>query len=602
MKRLLVFAVLAYACPVATAGSLTQTDWSGGSGLEGPASAFNDDFDTQDDLCWWGTSGSLCLFDGPVSSTIGQGGGYALFGDLEPDGDVDMFLSGGYSHICLYINRLDTIPGYWERTDTFVEGQYCNGIGMGPGVDADGDLDIFVSRRFSPIHKATDFYRNEHPSWPRTTVAEFDWYGPFEVLDLDMDGDSDLLVRFGDNYSWYSNEGSGSSWTSQGFFYQGVSHTGVEDLDGDSDRDLVLATPDSLVLLENDGTGGWIGHKLDSTSSGEHFGRPGFADLNGDGETDILGYSDLQELMWWENPGNFNDPWTRHTVSDSLSFLTVDGGDLDGDGDHDILTGSATGLHWWENQDGSGSLWSCLKLAGDTVATVSCSQVIEGGEEEAVMVSRLRYYGLYVGDGVSRWYNVLDDPPLQGALKSSIVDVGVPAVWDSICWTAETPPSTAIGFQLRSSSWFHEMGPWSDTLTSPCSLQGILEEGDQYVQYRVILATDNADLTPVLHDVTLTWSEVGISPDAGSRVFGLQLWVRPVPSRGAPCASFTLAVTMPVEVMVFDLAGRVVSGSVMQDLSAGTHSIPLEGLSPGVYFCRLEAGGLSETQSFIVVK
>lgn len=601
-KYLFILSVLLSVCSVSTAGSLTQTDWSGGSGLEGPVSAFNDDFDTQDDLCWWGAPGSLSLFEGPASNTIGEGGSYALFGDLEPDGDIDMFLRGGYSHICLYINNLDTPSEDWEQTESFVEDEYCNGIGMGPGVDSDGDLDLFTGRHFSPIHKLTVFHRNSYPYWPYAIVAEFDWYGPYEVIDLDGDGDSDLLVRYGDNYSWYSNDGSGNSWTFQGFFYQGASHTGVEDLDGDSDRDLVLATPNSLVLLENDGTGGWTGHTVDSTSSGVHFIKPGFADINGDGVTDIVGGTNSQELLWWENPGSFTDPWTRHTVPGSLTILSVDGGDLDGDGDHDILTGSTTGMHWWENQDGYGDLWQCRQLAGDTVATVSCSQIIEGARSEAVMVSRLRYYGLYAGDGVSRWYNVMDDPPLQGALKSSIVDVGVPAVWDSLYWTEDTPPSTAIGFQLRSSTWFHKMGPWSDILTEPCSLQGILDDGDQYVQYRVILETAETGVTPVLHDVTITWSEVGLSPDGGSRVSELQLRVEPVPSRGATFARFTLDVTMPVEIMVFDLSGRRVSNTVLQNLSPGTHSVPLQGFSPGVYFCRLEAGGLSDVQRFVVIE
>ena len=57
------------------------------------------------------------------------------------------------------------------------------------------------------------------------------------------------------------------------------------------------------------------------------------------------------------------------------------------------------------------------------------------------------------------------------------------------------------------------MGVWSDTLTSPCSLAGILQDGRRYVQYKVILSTSNPDSTSILNDVIISWNPLGIGGD-----------------------------------------------------------------------------------------
>jgi len=102
-------------------------------------------------------------------------------------------------------------------------------------------------------------------------------------------------------------------------------------------------------------------------------------------------------------------------------------------------------------------------------------------------------------------------PLPEGSLESSILDIqGVNYSWNDFDWNATTPANTSVSFQLRASWNYIYMGVWSDTLTSPCSLAGILQDGRRYVQYRVILSTSDPDSTSILNDVTITWNPVGV--------------------------------------------------------------------------------------------
>jgi PKD repeat protein len=90
-------------------------------------------------------------------------------------------------------------------------------------------------------------------------------------------------------------------------------------------------------------------------------------------------------------------------------------------------------------------------------------------------------------------------------LVSSILDTDAGVQWDSITWNSTEPSGTLIYFQVRSSSDPMYMGSWSTDITSPGSLGNFLNNGDQYVQYKVLLETADPNFSPVLEDVTLSW-------------------------------------------------------------------------------------------------
>ena len=69
------------------------------------------------------------------------------------------------------------------------------------------------------------------------------------------------------------------------------------------------------------------------------------ADVDGDGDTDVLGAATLaDDIAWWENTAGDGTAWTEHTVDgDFDSARSVFAADVDGDGDLDVLGASSFG-------------------------------------------------------------------------------------------------------------------------------------------------------------------------------------------------------------------------------------------------------------------
>jgi hypothetical protein len=144
------------------------------------------------------------------------------------------------------------------------------------------------------------------------------WFGPFcECASvLDVDGDGDLDIASGRN--WYESRPSegrdeAPNWIKHANFRDGAETNGPE------------------------------------TDDNSEFAM----DVNFDGRMDIVssGWMFLKGAFWYENPGRKDVVWKSTRIHMALNMEGVIHGDIDGDGDEDIL------CNHWSLVKGQGMTW-----------------------------------------------------------------------------------------------------------------------------------------------------------------------------------------------------------------------------------------------------
>jgi len=147
------------------------------------------------------------------------------------------------------------------------------------------------------------------------------------------------------------------------------------------------------------------------------------------------------------------------------------------------------------------------------------------------------------------------------------------------------------------------MGAWSDTVFSAgASLSGILADSTQYLQYRLILETDDPLSTPQVEDVWFSYTTyVGIGESCSGVISSWELLPPENPSFGHLSAMITVPEPGYVELNVYDVTGRVIAGN-SREFSMGTHMVNFHGLAEGVYFCVMNAGDYTATERVAVLR
>jgi len=129
------------------------------------------------------------------------------------------------------------------------------------------------------------------------------------------------------------------------------------DLDGDGDLDVLSASnnDDKIAWYKNDGHGGFTAQTAISTSADGAYSVYA-ADLDGDGDLDVLSASNDNKIAWYKNDGTGNFTAQPAITTSAAAASWVYAADLDGDGDMDVLSasGSDDKIAWYKN-DGSGN-------------------------------------------------------------------------------------------------------------------------------------------------------------------------------------------------------------------------------------------------------
>ncbi|MGB8657180.1 MAG: FG-GAP-like repeat-containing protein [Candidatus Zixiibacteriota bacterium] len=533
------------------------------------------------------------------------------FVDIDADGDLDLFLGEEQGNVNFYRNvGSGTVPS-WD----LVSSNY-NSIAAGKRSspvfadgDGDSDFDLFVGNDEGKVL----FYRNDGsvhlPSWTKVTenylFLDVGSYSKPALADIDADGDEDLFVgEYQGNINFFRNQGPASTpaWgmiTDSYFAIEADDYScpTFADIDGDGDLDLFIGKKDGTIdFYENIGNAKsafWtlVSDQYNSIDVGS-YATPAFVDIDHDSDLDLFVGQIYGKVFFYRNDGTSHFPaWTP--ISENFDSIDVGWysvptfGDLDSDGDLDLLVGNEDGKISFYRNDGTRYSHSFFFVA-------DFYDSIDVGERSTPVLGDFDSDGdwdLFVGEsegGLHFYKNVT-----LNSIRGRVTD-------------GTATPLTNVAVYLsgdRKDTVFTDSSGNYAFVGLPLGNYCVFRDPAHFQYCFSSLSSDTFEINFV------GFTEVDESnqqtPSDRFELFPNY----PNPFNPSTTITYSLPSDQEVKLTVYNLRGEKVRELVNGFQTRGQKSIIWDGrnaqgkeVATGIYFCRLQAKGGYKTRTMVLVK
>jgi len=565
-----------------------------------------------------------------------------VFADLDDDQDLDLFIGANTGRIVYYSNQGNTSNPIWQYESNYWDSiyvvmdanpQFCD-------INGDNDLDLFIGDFQAHLH----FYENigtpSQPEFEHITNQFFsgmmDSRKTPTFIDIDNDGDYDCFVGgYYGRIHFYRNTGDSVNYA---FEYVTDNYMNIDagdysapyfcDIDDDGDYDLFVGeggypmeTTPSLGIgdvnfYENTGdafNANFVLRQQNMLSLDVGWmNNPAFVDIDNDGDWDLFCGELEGNVNFFRNMGDDNSPaFVFETEYFQESFYgwqsAATFADIDADCDQDMIVAGGVGfgetvVKLYRN-DGplTNPIYTLLNnnLIGYTIQLAKpylCD--IDNDNDSDLFIGdwqdgegHLQYFE-NIGDS-SRYNFLLQNDNLLGAftgyLYPSFADLDNDGDMDlflgeqnRIIYYENIGTPEVFNYVLVADTFFNLLNLPGEVYPAFCDIDndgdvdlfyGELEGGLKF--YRNVttgVANPSFDLSPLTFDLLPCY---------------------PNPFNESLTIPFSLDQALPVEVVVYDALGQMVTRLETQDLKPEINQVVWDasGQASGVYFVRLMVDG-----------